>query len=156
MVAALPEIGERTRTNVQVLRDAGHIIRARIEPSGGTPIEVDIVHDPVQDLEGASSLEGIVLKSLKDLRASKLTCILSRSEPRDLVDLLYLENAGYPPDQDLDLALQKDAGIDPGVLAWLLAQFPIAPLPQMLTSLSTEQLKEFRDTLAQRLRQLAL
>ena len=58
-------------------------------------------------------LEGIVVESLSDLRANKLTCILSRSEPRDLVDLYFLDRAGHPPERDLELALKKDAGIDP-------------------------------------------
>ena len=39
------------------------------------------------------------------------------------------------------MALQKDAGIDPGVLAWLLGQFPLAPLPTMLTALTLAELR---------------
>jgi hypothetical protein len=81
-----------------------------------------------------------------------LTCILSRSEPRDLVDLYFLDRAGFPPDQDLEIAVRKDAGIDPGVLAWLLSQFPVDPLPKMLEPLEVEELQKFRDELAARLR----
>jgi len=102
-----------------------------------------------------SPVEGIVVESLSDLRANKLTCILSRSEPRDLVDLYFLDRAGHPPERDLDLALKKDAGIDPGVLAWLLSRFPTEPLPQMLEPLTAKQLQRFRDELAERLRQIA-
>ena len=116
-------------------------------------IEVDVVHEPAADLEPPPPpIEGIVVESLADLRASKLTCILSRSEPRDLVDLYFLERAGFPPDQDLEIALRKDAGIDPGVLAWLLSQFPVDPLPKMLEPLAPEELRQFRDDLAERLR----
>jgi hypothetical protein len=85
------------------------------------PLELDLIHEAVPDIEAAPPpVEGVIVESLADLRANKLTCILSRSEPRDLVDLLFLDRAGFPPDQDLELALRKDAGIDPGVLAWLL------------------------------------
>lgn len=77
-------------------------------------------------------IEGVVIESLQDRRASKLTCILSRSDPRDRVDLLFLERAGFRPELDLALALQKDAGIDVGALAWLLNDFPVAPLRMML------------------------
>jgi hypothetical protein len=101
-------------------------------------------------------LEGIVLEPLADLRAAKLTCILSRSEPRDLVDVLFLERAGYPPEQDLANALRKDAGMDPGVLGWLLGQFPVRPLPTMLQPLSEEELRSFRDELRERFRRLAV
>ena len=101
------------------------------------------------------AVEGIVVESLTDLRASKLTCILSRSEPRDLVDLLVLDRAGHPPERDLGLALKKDAGIDPAILAWLLTQFPVEPLPMMLKPLSPDELRRFRDELALRMRALA-
>ena len=93
--------------------------------------------------------------SLEDLRASKLTCLLSRSEPRDLVDVLFLERAGFPADADLGLALKKDAGVDPAVMGWLLDQFPVAPLPVMLSPLTSEELKQYRNDLSERLRRLA-
>jgi hypothetical protein len=91
-----------------------------------------------------------------DLRVNKLTCLLSRSEPRDLVDLLFLDRAGYAPEADLPLALRKDAGIDPGILAWLLGEFPVTPLPVMLESLDVQHLQAFRDDLRERFRRLAL
>lgn len=67
-----------------------------------------------------------------------------------------LERAGYRVEDDLPLALQKDAGIDPGVLAWLLGQFPVEPLPDMIEPLSAEELRAFRDQLRERLRRLAM
>ena len=92
---------------------------------------VRLVHEPLPDLEAPPPpVEGIIIESLTDLRASKLTCILSRSEPRDLVDLLFLERAGYRVEDDLPLALQKDAGIDPGILAWLLGRFRSSRCPR--------------------------
>jgi hypothetical protein len=97
----------------------------------------------------------VVILSLKDLRASKLTCLLSRSEPRDLVDVLFLERADFLAEADLELALQKDAGVDPAVMGWLLDQFPVAPLPVMLSPLTSPELKDYRDELSERLRRFA-
>ena len=129
-------------------RDAGAFVRATAK-LGESTLEVDLVHDSVPDLAPSPlALEGVMLRSIEDLRASKLTCILSRSEPRDLVDLLFLARAGYPPENDLPLAAQKDAGIDPAVLAWLLSQFPVEPLPEMLQPLDPAELRRFRDGLA--------
>ena len=119
-------------------------------------LDLDLVFDAVADVGVPDSVEGVQVESLIDLRVNKLTCVLSRSEPRDLVDLLFLDRAGYPPEADLTLALAKDAGIDPGVMAWLLSQFPVEPLPQMLVSLSTGELTSFREALAERLRRLAV
>jgi len=140
----------------EILRDARSLVRARVA-SGDIATELDLVHEPLEDVEPPPPpLEGIVVESLADLRAAKLTCILSRSEPRDLVDLLFLDRAGHPPEEALGAALRKDAGIDPGVLAWLLASFPTEPLPTMLLPLSSEELRRFRDELAKRLRRAAI
>jgi hypothetical protein len=153
LVDLLPSLGRAEGISVALLRDVGHLVRARLSVPEGRSIEVDVVHEPAADLSAPPEpIEGVVVESLTDLRASKLTCILSRSEPRDLVDLLFLDRAGYPPENDLGIAIRKDAGIDPGVLAWLLGQFPTSPLPEMLEPLSSEELDEFRIALAERLR----
>jgi hypothetical protein len=157
LVGLLSGVAADVGIGVTLLRDVGHLVRAQIEDRDGNRLEVDVVHEPVADIAAPPPpLEGIVIESLADLRASKLTCILSRSEPRDLVDLYFLDQAGFPPEQDLEIARRKDAGIDPGVLAWLLAQFPTRPLPAMLTPLTSDQLEKFRDSLAERLRDSAM
>ncbi len=153
LVRLLPEAAAEAGLSATVLRDAGHLVRARVGTPAGALVEVDVVYEPVEDLESPPPpIEGIVIESLLDLRASKLTCILSRSEPRDLVDLYFLEQAGFPPDRDLDIAVRKDAGIDPGIIGWLLSQFPTSPLPNMLKPLGIEELRRFRDELAERFR----
>jgi hypothetical protein len=157
LVGLLPDAAKQAGSVVTLLRDVGHLARAQLVAQDGNSVEVDIVHEPVADVAAPPPpIEGIVIESLTDLRASKLTCILSRSEPRDLVDLYFLDLAGFPPERDLDLALRKGAGVDPGVLAWLLAQFPTHPLPVMLSPLSPDQLETFRDALAERFRRSAI
>lgn len=155
MVSLLPDVAAEAGVDISVRRDAGTFVRGALSPT--QPVfEMDLVFDPTPQIEAAGdSVEGVSVESLADLRASKLTCILSRSEPRDLVDLLFLDRAGYPPERDLALALRKDAGLDPGVLAWLLGQFPVAPLPRMLVPLDRSELIAFRDSLADRLRRVA-
>ncbi len=156
LVRELPDIGRDSGLSVEVLRDAGAFVRAGVRGTDRT-FELDLVHESLPDLEPPPPpLEGITVESLPDLRAAKLSCILSRSEPRDLVDLLFLDRAGFPPENDLALALRKDAGTDPGILAWLLGQFPVRPLPVMLVPLTEAELQRFRDELAQRLKGVAV
>ena len=108
------------------------------------------------ELAGGAALSGVISgQGLANLRASKLTCLLSRSEPRDLVDMLFLERAGFRAEADLSLAAKKDTGVDPGVMGWLLGQFPLSPMPQMLEPLSEAELKAYRDELRERFRALA-
>lgn len=155
LVRELPRIAVESGVEIVLVRDAGTFVRANVTTASGS-LELDAVFEPTAPLAEGPVLDGIALESLPDLRASKLTCILSRSEPRDLVDLMFLDRAGYPPESDLPLALQKDAGIDPGVLAWLLGQFPIAPLPKMLVDVGRDELLAFRDDLRERFRTIAV
>ncbi|MEZ4409611.1 MAG: nucleotidyl transferase AbiEii/AbiGii toxin family protein [Polyangiales bacterium] len=154
-VREAPEIARACGVTLEIVRDAGTFVRASAVVDGAA-LEVDVMLESHGDLAPVETLDGVRVESLADLRASKLTCLLSRSEPRDLVDLLYLDRAGFPPENDLALALRKDAGIDPGVIAWLLGQFPTAPLPRMLEPLTEGELREFRDALRDRVRAVAV
>jgi hypothetical protein len=60
------------------------------------PPSSHLVFDSVRDLEPSPAIDGVTVQSLLDLRANKLTCLLSRAEPRDLVDVLIPEmRAGF-------------------------------------------------------------
>ncbi len=91
------------------------------------------------------------VESLRDQRANELVAILGRSALRDLVDLYFLDKAGWPADEGLPDALRKDAGTDPGWLAWAIAQVEIHELPGMITDLDLGDLARYRDDLVTRL-----
>jgi hypothetical protein len=154
LVELLPELARSVGGRHEARRDAGHHHRGVLVLPSGT-LELDVVHEPTRDLSGAERIEGVLVESLLDLRASKLTCLLSRTEPRDLVDVLFLERAGFAPEDDLFRAAQKDAGTDPAVLAWLLRSFRVQPLPDMLEPLTMDELRAYRDELGERFRRLA-
>ncbi|MEW6283562.1 MAG: nucleotidyl transferase AbiEii/AbiGii toxin family protein [Candidatus Eremiobacterota bacterium] len=152
----LPALGAETGVELRILRDAATFARFLAGLPDGARVELDLVEDLVPDVEPPAPVEGVLVESLADLRANKLTCLLSRSEPRDLVDLMFLDRAGYPPEADLALALRKDGGMDPGVLTWLLNQFPCRPLPRMLQPLTEGELLAFRQDLQRRFRRIAV
>lgn len=138
----------------RIVQDAGSFVRAEVT-IGAHRFDADLVVDGAPLLDEPRVVEGVSVQGLADLRASKLTCLLSRSEPRDLVDVLFLERAGFAAEEDLRLAAQKDTGMDPGVMGWLLGQFPVGPLPEMLSPLTEPELRAFRDDLRERFRTLA-
>jgi predicted nucleotidyltransferase component of viral defense system len=135
----------------KLVRDGGTFVRARLSLKGQA-IEVDIAHEPSTPLAPRDVVEGVIVDSLSDMQANKITCLLSRSEPRDLVDLYFLDRAQRKPEDFLRDALTKDAGVDPGVLSYLLKEFPTAPLPVMLERLDQDSLRSFRDELSERFR----
>ena len=156
LLPELTEVGKAAGCAVVLVRDGGAHVRATVRFETAE-LALDLVHDPLIDVGSETpEIEGIRLLPYSDLRASKLTCLLSRAEPRDLVDALFLERDGFPPEQDFGGALRKDAGMDPSTLAWLIREIPTAPMPIMLEPLSEEQLVTYRDALASRFKQIAL
>jgi hypothetical protein len=60
--------------------------------------------------------------SVENIGASKLTAILSRTEPKDFVDLYFALHAGYRSGDLLAKAREKDLGLQPFFLAGALRQ----------------------------------
>jgi hypothetical protein len=97
------------------------------------------------------SLGHIVVDSPAEILANKLCALLSRTELRDLVDVAALETAGHDPIAALSLAAQKDAGLTPGQLAWVLSTFPINALEALQYGMSQAELETYRESLLRRL-----
>jgi len=154
-VRQLPTVAATAGVESQVVRDGGGLVTATLG-GDGLALTVDLVHEPVPQLAAPTVIEGVRVASAEDLRAAKLGCLLHRTEPRDLVDLLFLDRAGHPPEHDLVGALTKDGGIDPATLAWLLRDFPTRPMPQMLEVLSAVELVAWRDELARRMGEVSI
>lgn len=151
-----PELARSVGASWRPLQSGSGFVRGELTRAG-TSMLVDLVTETIPPLGAPVRLDdGVVVASHADLRAAKLTCILSRSEPRDLVDLKFLDDAGYPPERDLAAAATKDAGTDPAMLFALLENFPTAPLPDMLSPLTPEDLRRFRDDLRERFRRASL
>lgn len=91
----------------------------------------------------------------RDLLANKLCTLLSRAEPRDLVDVLALEGAGFGAEEALPLAARNDAGLTPGQLSWVLSQITISDDAVIPGGASPAELRSFLSELIGRLTRLA-
>lgn len=124
---------------------------------GGLMLRVDVAADSAQRLEAeATRVGGLRVETLRDQRANKLITLLGRSELRDLVDLYFLERAGFAALDGFEDALAKDGGMDPAWFAWALAQVQIRALPGMLVPLALEDLERYRDHLKHGVLRLAV
>lgn len=88
---------------------------------GDESTRVDFVRDRGPQLLEKSLCEGVPMDSVEEIIANKITTLASRSEIRDVVDLYFLEQAGYHIEDHLENALRKDAGATPATIAWLLS-----------------------------------
>lgn len=151
VVTACSDVATKEGGDFQLVRDGGTFVRGRLLLREHA-LDVDIAHEPSTPLAPRDVVAGVLVDSLSDMQANKITCLLSRSEPRDLVDLYFLDRADRRPEAHLKDALTKDAGIDPGILSYLLREFPTSPLPMMLEPLDQATLLSFRNDLSERFR----
>ncbi len=114
--------------------------------------------DPVSPLDSEKPVSGgIRHDTLREIAVNKLCALLGRVEPRDLVDLYFIERSGLDPLSLLDQARRKDGGMTPGALAYALASSGGVTLPVgLLASVTVEEVLTFRDCLVDRLLRMAV
>lgn len=124
-------------------------------PANETPesIKIDIVQDAGPQFGETQQSQDIIVDSLLNIAANKVTAILGRADPKDFVDLYFLvHDVGYDVDDLVEKAKQKDPGLTEFFLAGMLRQIhKIEDLPVMLEPVDLETLTDFYDTLADQL-----
>ncbi len=124
---------------------------------GDEAVIVDLVHDRVPQLH-VEKLErdGLRIDLPDEILVNKLTTLASRSEIRDLVDVMALEEAGFSVEDALESALVKDGGCTPATLAWVLSQIEIPENLELPGGISGAAMTEYLEQLVRRLRRAAL
>lgn len=97
----------------------------------------------------------IVVDPADEILANKLTALVGRAEERDLIDVMFLERAGYPIEAALPAALDKDGGCTPATLAWLLSEVTIPDGAVLPAGVSPAELRAYVTELIARLLVLA-
>ncbi len=123
---------------------------------GSEMLRIDVVGETAPPLDALVVLPGgLRVESLRDQRANKIVALLGRSELRDLVDLYFLEQAGFPTIEGMSDAVLKDTGTDPAWFAWAIDQVEIRELHGLVAHVEQEHLRLFRDGLRLKLLDLA-
>jgi hypothetical protein len=124
---------------------------------GSDTVLVDLVLDRIPQLVREKiEVEGIRVDPVEEILANKLTALVGRLEERDLVDLYFLEAAGYRAEDALDAALRKDGGCTPATLAWLLSEVAIPGGVALPPPLTVERLRDYARDLVKRFRKAAV
>ena len=132
------------------------VMRRRIIHRDDESIVVDLVLDQVEQGETAKMRFGeIIVDPPIEILANKLCAALSRSEPRDLVDIMALEQAGHRIEDAIDLAMRKDGGLTPAQLGWVLSQIRIGEEAELPGGVEPAALGEYLERLQHRLARMA-
>jgi hypothetical protein len=125
-----------------------YLIRA-----GEESLLVDVVRDRAPQLYQKVVRDGILTDPVEEIVANKICAVIGRSEVRDLVDLYFLERAGYPAERFIGDAARKDGGVTAATFAWVLSRLAIpTALP---AGLEVDTLRGFARELEARMRRLA-
>ena len=117
----------------------------------------DAVSDPTnRDDEGRALIGGIALDRPEIILANKLCTLISRAELRDLVDVRALERAGYRIEDALPLAMQRDSGLTPAQMAWVLSELTLGDDALIPGGVSVQELRDYLSDLQSRLARMAL
>jgi hypothetical protein len=118
---------------------------------------IDLVRERVAQLHpDKPEREGVRIDPPDEILANKLNTLVSRAEERDLIDVLFLERAGYRVESVLDAALAKDGGCTPATLAWVLSELAIPDGIALPGGVTPAELREFTADLIRRFRRAAL
>jgi predicted nucleotidyltransferase component of viral defense system len=121
--------------------------------AGADSLLVDVVRDRAPQLYQKIVRDGIRMDAVEEIVANKICALIGRSEVRDLVDLYFLERAGYLAERFMGDAARKDRGVTAATFAWLLSSLAIpSTLP---AGLEADTLRAFARDLEQRMRRLA-
>ena len=152
---ALRAAADHVGAEVSIKQDAPGFKRYLIT-RGDDSVLVDTVWERVKAAYPEKRMEGrIVLDSAEEITVNKLTTLVSRSEPRDIVDLMLLERSGLSIDAALPKALEKDGGCTPATLAWVLSQVSIPDGATLPAGVSAAETRAFLENLVDRMVQAA-
>lgn len=151
----LADVAAALGGELQVRQDAPGFKRL-VLTRGGEGVVVDIVKDTGPQLHPDKlERDHIVIDPADEIQANKLAALVGRAEERDLVDVMFLERAGYSIDAALPVALAKDGGCTPATLAWLLSEVTIPDGVVLPAAVSPAELRAYVAALIARLLVLA-
>ena len=157
------ELGRHVLAELAVRAAAEHDVRQEapgfrrtVLRRGDDAVVVDLVLDLApQIVREKPTFAGIRVDPPAEIVANKLTALVGRMEERDLVDLMFLERAGYRVEASLRDALVKDGGCTPATLAWLLSQIAVPDGAKLPAGVLPLELRAFVTDLEVRLRRAA-
>ncbi len=148
----IPQLATELRCRIGRARRTEHFRQFLLEPESGDPLQVDLVREFGPQYGQHTKVDNIVVDSIENIGANKLTAILGRTEPKDFVDLYFILQAGYDFDDLLAKARMKDPGLQPFFLAGALLQVRhLQHLPATTPPITLSELQAYIVALADRL-----
>jgi len=151
-VRLLPALVEELGWEIRQARHTEHFHRFLLGGLEGDLLQADLVRDFGPQFGEHRRVGPVIVDSLENIAANKLTAILGRTEPKDFVDLYFILRSGLSFERLLEMGRQKDTGMAPFYLAGALLQVRrLPPLPPTTPPVDQDALETFFVNLANRL-----
>lgn len=146
----LRDMAEEAGWELDLRRWSPYFLQAIVTTGAGESVKVDLVRETGPQLGPKRRCAGIVVDSLLDIAANKVTAILSRADAKDFIDLYFvLPLLECDIEELIELAKQKDPGLTEFFFAAMLRQVhQVRRLPVMRQNLDFAALTAFFDGLA--------
>lgn len=118
---------------------------------------VDLVVEQVPQIEEKKNHFGqIIVDTPREIGINKICMLVSRSEIKDVIDLLFLSRQGFDVLANVTAAKRKEASLEPALLSYLLSQLHVAEMPSYLIQpISSGELTDFIANLKRELSEIA-
>jgi predicted nucleotidyltransferase component of viral defense system len=148
----VPQLASELGCEIGRARRSEHFRQFLLDSKTAEPLQVDLVREFGPQYGEHHKVGNVIVDSVENIGANKITAILGRSEPKDFVDLYFILQAGYNFDDLLAKAQEKDLGLQPFFLAGSLLQVKkFRFLPTTTPPLSLAELQAFIVRLAEQL-----
>jgi hypothetical protein len=148
----IPQLASDLGCRIGRARETEHFRQFLLEPEAGPPLQVDLVREFGPQYGQHKRYGDVIVDSIENIGANKLTAILGRTEPKDFVDLYFLLQTGCSFDDLLEKAQEKDLGLQPFFLAGALRQvLHFQRLPSTTPPLALSELQDFITALSDQL-----
>ena len=130
----------------------------RYQLNRGTEREiVDFVVEMAPQLDPEKNKFGkLRVDTLREITVNKICTLIGRCEVKDLVDLFFLSRRGFTVREHFAEARQKEGGLDPAMISFILARTAISKVPDyVLEPLDLNELRTFVHALQLELAELA-
>lgn len=146
----LDEVARELGCVVERLHTSPDFRRRELRRSDGSVV-VDLVRERVAQGFEKLTFGRVRVDPPGEILANKLCALLSRSEIRDLVDVMFLERAGHDIAAAFELARRKDGGLTPAQLAWVLSEIRIGDDARIPAGVKPVELRTYLVELSRRL-----
>jgi len=106
---------------------------------------IDFVVEMVPQIDAVKNQFGkFRVDTLREITVNKICTLIGRCEIKDLVDLFFLSKRGFTVRDHLTEACQKEGGLDPAMISFILAKTAIDKVPDyVLEPLDLNELRAF-------------